>query len=365
VTTSLYDAVADLPLSIESVSLRRRSRATSSGFERVSTTFRLRGAGELGRGEDVTYDAPDHDALFANPESDPKTPAEGVKFEDELAGEWTFGEFSDALETAELFPNGDPERKTGYPYRRWALESAALDLALRQADTNLAERLDREPAPVTFAASARLGGEDEPPTADRVLELVERVPNIEFKLDPTEEWGDDLADSLPADRIRVLDLKGLYEGTDVDNEADPDFYRWVRDSFPNALIEDPELNDDTREIFDGEEERLSWDYPITGVDAVENLPVEPEWLNVKPSRFGSVESLFATLEWAAERDVSLYSGGQFELGVGREHLHAIASLFYPEGPNDAAPVAFNDPELEGRLPATPLAPSPAPRGFEF
>ncbi len=362
---TLYDAVADLPLRIESLSLRRRTRDTSSGFERVSTTFRLRGAGELGRGEDVTYDAPDHDALFATPESDPKTPAEGLGFEDSFTGRWTFGEFSDALETIELFPTGDPERKTGYPYRRWAVESAALDLALRQADTDFAERLGREPEPVTFAASARLGGEDEEPSADRVHELVERVPAIEFKLDPTDEWTDELAESLPKERVRVLDLKGLYEGTDVDNEADPDFYRWVRDSFPNALIEDPELNDETREIFAGEEGRLSWDYPVTGVESVESLPVEPEWLNVKPSRFGTVQSLSDTLEWAAEHDVSLYSGGQFELGVGREHLHALAALFYPEGPNDAAPVAFNDPELEGRLPATPLAPSPAPRGFEF
>ena len=33
----------------------------------------------------------------------------------------------------------------------------------------------------------------------------------------------------------------------------------------------------------------------------------------------------------------MYAGGQFELGVGRAQIQAIASLFYPNGPNDCAP----------------------------
>jgi hypothetical protein len=368
VNGSLYEAVADLPLEIGSVGLRRRSRDTSSGFERVSTTFRLRGAGELGRGEDVTYDAPDHDALFAAPESDPRTPADGLGFSAALTGEWTFGAFSEHLESVELFPTAEPEQKTGYAYRRWAVESAALDLALRQADTDLASRLGREREPVTFAASTRLGGEEEALGADaaeRVHDIVERVPGIGFKLDPTGAWSDDLAAALPGERVRVLDLKGLYEGTEVDNPADPEFYEWVLETFPEAVIEDAAVTPETRPLLEGEAERLSWDYPVTGVEAVEDLPFEPRWLNVKPSRFGSLESLSETLEWARERDVSLYAGGQFELGVGRDQLHALAALFYPEGPNDAAPVAFNDPAVPERLPGTPLAPSAAPRGFEF
>ena len=43
-------------------------------------------------------------------------------------------------------------------YRRWAFESAALDLALRQAGTNLAAALGREPRPVNFVNSMRLAG---------------------------------------------------------------------------------------------------------------------------------------------------------------------------------------------------------------
>ncbi|MXR41330.1 hypothetical protein GRX01_08260 [Halobaculum sp. WSA2] len=377
-TPTLYRAIADLPLTIESVGLRRRARDTSSGFERVSTTFRLRGDGELGRGEDVTYDAPDHDALFANPERDPRTPADGLGFEAALVGEWTFREFSNRLDDVDLFPKGEPERDTGHAYRRWAVESAATDLALRQADTDLASILDRERDPVAFAASTRLGepsesgtdsnsraGDPQGPSADRVTAIAERVPGIGFKLDPTDDWTDEVVADLPTERVRVLDLKGLYEGTEVDQEPDAEFYEWVLESFPNAVIEDPAVTDETRHAFEGEEHRVSWDYPITGVASVEDLPWEPEWLNVKPSRFGTLESLSDTLEWARERDVTLYGGGQFELGVGRDQLHALASVFHPDGPNDVAPGAFNDPAVPERLPATPLAPSAAPRGFEF
>ncbi|WP_435063182.1 hypothetical protein [Halobaculum sp. EA56] len=361
-TPTLYRAIADLPLTVESVGLRRRARDTSSGFERVSTTFRLRGDGELGRGEDVTYDAPDHDALFADPERDPRTPADGLGFEAALVGEWTFREFSERLDDVDLFPAGEPERKTGHAYRRWAVESAATDLALRQADTDLLGLLDREREPVSFAASTRLG---DPPSADRVTEIAERVPGIGFKLDPTDDWTDEVVGALPTERVRVLDLKGLYEGTEVDQEPDAEFYDWVLSSFPDAVIEDPAITDETRHVFEGEEHRVSWDYPIDGVESVEALPWEPAWLNVKPSRFGTLEALSETIEWARERDVTLYGGGQFELGVGRDQLHALASAFYPDAPNDVAPGAFNDPAVPDRLPATPLAPSAAPRGFEF
>jgi hypothetical protein len=54
---SLYDAVATLPLTIDAYSLEGLARMVSSGFERKSTIFVLHGAGEEGRGEDVTYEA--------------------------------------------------------------------------------------------------------------------------------------------------------------------------------------------------------------------------------------------------------------------------------------------------------------------
>ena len=76
-------------------------------------------------------------------------------------------------------------------YRRWAFESAALDLALLQAGRSLADVLEREPRPVNFVVSMRLGSwpaSDEPEKPDRVLRLLERYPGTKLKLDPTNQW---------------------------------------------------------------------------------------------------------------------------------------------------------------------------------
>ena len=56
----------------------------------------------------------------------------------------------------DLFP-AEPVRDTSRLFRRWAFESAALDLALRQGGITLADALGRELRPVTFVVSLRLG----------------------------------------------------------------------------------------------------------------------------------------------------------------------------------------------------------------
>lgn len=347
----LYDSVADLELRIDEYDLERRERDTSSGFTRTTTVVSLHGDGETGRGEDVTYDNEAHYDLSDSSEEFP------------ITGEYTFEEFSEAISEIDLFLGSEPNQSIFRNYRRWAVESAALDLALKQAGTNLAERLDREYSPVRFVVSTRL---EEPPTGDRIFDWLDRDPDLEFKLDPTSEWTGDVVDRLAeTDAVRVLDLKGQYHGTTVDQPADPDLYELVVEGFPDALIEDPELNDETRALFEGYEDRVTWDYPIRGVDTVADLPWEPNWLNIKPSRFGSVQSLFDTLDYCRENDIGMFGGGQFELGVGREHIHAIASLFYPDAPNDVAPKGYNDPEPSSGLPSSPLDPPSTPRGLDW
>ena len=85
---------------------------------------------------------------------------EHIAFRDEksdlpLEGSWTIDSFSQHLDTLELFPN-PPGNPAFLDYRRWAFESAALDLALRQAGKSLAEVVGRDPKPVTFVVSMRL-----------------------------------------------------------------------------------------------------------------------------------------------------------------------------------------------------------------
>ncbi|MFD1632953.1 hypothetical protein ACOZ4L_11415 [Haloplanus ruber] len=347
---TLYDRLADLPLRVDRETRSRHERDTSSGFTRATTVFELHGDGAVGRGEDVTYDTPDHDALTDVGALAP-------------TGEFTVETFSAALDEVDLFPTKAPEQPSSRHYRRWALESAGLDLALRQSDTDLASALGRERSPVRFVVSTRLG---EPPTTDRVEAILDRHPGLGLKLDPTSDWTPDLiADLAATDAVRVLDLKGHYVGTSVDQEPDPALYERVIEGFPDAVIEDPAITEGTRSLVEGAAGRLSWDAPITGVESVRDRPFGPRWLNVKPSRFGTVESLLETVEYAWDHDVTLYGGGQFELGVGRAHIQTLAATLYPDAPNDVAPGAYNLPTLPADPPESPLVPSGDPAGLEF
>jgi len=337
---SLYDRLADLSLVVEGHDRRRHERSPRPDFTRATTELRLHGRGETGAGEDVTYEAEDHDA-FAAADDD-------GAFEDAFVGEWTVGEFSAHLDGVELWPEG-PTREVSRDYRRWAVESAALDLALRQADTGLGRALDRDYDPVRFVVSTRVE------SMDRIETLLDVDPEMAFKLDPEPDWDEPLfADLADTGRVRIADLKGYYEGTSVDVPADPDLYRRTVESFPDAVIEDARWTEGTRPILEPEADRLSWDAPIHGVEDVAALPVEPRWLNVKPSRFGTVRSLLECIEFCLDRDVSLYGGGQYELGPGRRHLQVLASLFYPATPNDVAPSDYNEPDPPRDLPRSPL-----------
>jgi L-alanine-DL-glutamate epimerase-like enolase superfamily enzyme len=321
---ALYEQVSGLDLEVEELATERRSLSVSSEFERVTTTVVLRGAGAEGRGEDVTYVAEEHDD-FPLPEPTARTTLDG---------------FSDAVEPLGLAD-----------YRRWAFESAALDLALRQAGLSLGEALGLEYRPVRFVVSTRL-------EARPWLDL---YPQLELKLDPTSNWSREHMQAIAATgRVRILDLKGQYRGTPVDQPADPDLYRAVAEIFPDAVIEDPALTDGTLAALAGAEDRISWDAPIHSVADIEALPWEPRWLNVKPSRFGSVRRLLDAIDYAREHGIRLYGGGQFELGVGREHIQALASLFYADAPNDVAPGVYNE---GGPRPGLPQSPLPARAGI--
>lgn len=364
----LYDALADLPLKIEAYSLEFRERSCAGDFARISvllgtqdempgeqgfirpcTRFVLNGGGFVGVGEDVTYDVADHHALI------------NTSIEFPFAGTYTLATFSEALDDIDLFPMAEPARDASRSYRRWAVESAALDLALKQADTDLATALGRSYEPVRFLVSTRLG---DPPVIDRVDQWLALDPELEFKLDAASAWSAELIETLvETDAVKIIDLKGQYTGTMVDQSADPVLYQRILEAFPEALIEDPILTDETQPLFEGSEHRVSWDAPITDAASIETLPFTPHWLNIKPSRFGTIENLLDTIEYCLENGIQMYGGGQTELSVGREHIHALASLFYPNAPNDTAPRRYNDPEARSGLPRCPLSPPTNPRGF--
>jgi L-alanine-DL-glutamate epimerase-like enolase superfamily enzyme len=347
-----FDKLAGLPLEVDDYELEGLELQLPA-FERLTTVIRLRGGGEEGLGEDVTYDAVDHVALQdAGPSLD-------------LTGHAKLGEFCDFMAGVDTFP-AEPQRDVSRRYRRWAFEAAALDLALRQAGLGLAEALGREPRPVSFVCSMRLGTEDRPSSIDQLRRKLDPYPDLRFKLDPTNDWTDELIAQLVATgAVDSLDLKGHYKGTVVDVETDPALYRKLAEAFPDAWLEDPDVTEETRPILERVRDRLTWDAPIHSIGDIEALPWPPRMVNIKPSRIGGLRDLCDTYDHCEERGIGAYGGGQWELGVGRGQIQALASVFHPDTPNDTAPRGYNEPDPPPGLPSSPLQLKLAPTGFRW
>jgi L-alanine-DL-glutamate epimerase-like enolase superfamily enzyme len=333
---ALWNDLRSLELNVEDVGTERKSVDVSTQFTRVTTTVVLGGRGEQGRGEDVTYTAEDHDWF---PELAPP-------------GRTTLGDLSVELDGLRLF-EVEPKMEAWADYRRWAFESAALDLALRQNDLSLGAAVGRAYRPVRFVVSTR----------GDAFAWLQHNPELELKLDPENDWDRPLMERLAATgRVRVLDFKAYYKGTPVDVVPDPVLYRSAVELFPDTVLEDASLDGECGAALQGQEGRLSFDAPIHSVADVRALPVEPGWLNVKPSRFGTTSRLLECIEHCAAHGIQMYGGGQFELGIGRRQIQVLASLFYPDGPNDVAPREYNAGDPRPGLPQSPL---PAPEAVGF
>jgi hypothetical protein len=322
---SLYDAVRDLPLHVDGYYLEPLEREVARGFTLRRTVVVLHGRGEEGRGEEVDYDPRTQETFQAD---EGKLP---------FAGGHTLDSFS-------LLQAGQGE------YRRWAFESAALDLALRQAGLTLGEAVGREPAPLRFVVSTRTAS---------VPAWLELYPELRFKLDPDRDWSDEVIGSLR--HVDTVDFKGIYRlafGT----PPDADLYARVAEAFPGAWIEDPALTPATTKVLEPHRDRITWDAAIHEWSDVEALPFRPRCLNCKPSRFGSVRRLFDFYDACEREGIALYGGGQFELGPGRPQIQLLAALFHPDAPNDVAPGEFNVAAPVAGLPPSPLVLEPSP-GF--
>jgi hypothetical protein len=323
---STYDAVKDLPLEIDGYELEPREREVARGFTLRRTVVVLRGGGEEGRGEEVDYD-PDAQQRF-----------QARRGELPFVGRHTLDSFS-------ILQAGQTE------YRRWAFESAALDLALRQAGRSLGEAVGREARPLRFVVSTRVANVE----GWRAL-----YPELHFKLDPDRDWTDEtIARLAEAGVVDTVDFKGIYRA-EFGSPPDPKLYARITDAFPKAWIEDPALTPETLAVLEPHRERITWDAAIHEWSDVEALPFRPRCLNSKPSRFGSVRRLFDFYDACEREGIALYGGGQFELGPGRDQIQLLASLFHPDAPNDVAPGGFNASEPLPDLPASPLSLSPQP-----
>jgi hypothetical protein len=349
-TESLWPRLKGLPLVVEACEYERLSAVLAHEFERITTHVRLTGGGADGLGEDVSVMREDGTSLH---EWRPSLP---------LAGEWTLGGFCEHLASLELFPQR-PEWQGAINWRNWAFESAALDLALRQAGRSLHEALGLEPRPVRFVNSLGLGDE---PSIEPLHRRIARSPGVRFKLDAEPTWTPELVDEVAATgAVDTIDFKGHYGFEVKDPEALGALYDQVLAAFPDAYLEDPHDLPEIAERLGDQVERVSYDSPIRSAADIGATPLAARVVNVKPSRIGRLNALFEVYARCAREQRPMYGGGMGELGVGRGQIELLAALFHADAPNDVAPSAYNQDDPADGLPASPLEPRPAATGFRL
>jgi len=345
---SLWPRLAELPLVVEGYELGTLSAEMAGGQVRTTIQVRIHGAGHDGLGEDVGVMPEDDDPLAKVPAALP------------LAGEWTLESFCDHLGTVEQWPE-PPRWDLARLWRNWAFESAALDLALRQAGAPLHEVIEREPRPVRFVNSLGLG---DPPTFDPIARRLEHHPGLRFKVDAVPAWSAELVEQVAATgAVEIVDFKGRYGLEIEDDGALIAMYERVIEAFPDALLEDGHELPGAIALLEPERDRISYDAPIHSKEDIAALPLAPRALNIKPCRVGDLRTLLDLYEEVEARGLITYGGGMGELDVGRGQIQLLASLFHPDGPNDTAPSGYNEDSPAPDLPPSPLDPRPAATGF--
>ena len=346
---SLWTRIADLPLAVEAHDVT--ALAAPAPAERVTLLVSLRGRGEEGQGEDVGGDMADEDGAFLA-----AAPAL------ELAGEWTIASFAEHLRGLELWP-APPEWDMARRWRTWAFDSAALDLALRQAGAGLPEVLGREARPLRFVNSLGLG---DPPAFAAVGHRLERYPDLRFKLDAQAAWSPELIERVAATgAVDIIDFKGRY-GLPVDDEfALLAMYEQVLERFDGVILEDPHDRPDVAALVAPRAARVAFDAPIATPADVEGADFGARTVNVKPSRIGGLQALSDVYAHCEAEGLQMYGGGMGEVGIARGQIELLAVLFHPDGPNDVAPSRYNDSELAAGLPESPLTPVAGVTGFRW
>lgn len=360
IAARLLEAVLALPVVIDRVGTSQLELGGATSFTRVTTIVELHGSTHVGRGEDIAYSS----------DSQAELPA-ALEGRSDLVGTWTIGSLAAHLDEHPIRPSGGLRMDDKAGYHRWAVESAALDLALRQRDTDLATLVGTPWNDLRVSLSMGLG---DPPSVDVVRRWLDRDASILFKLDASMGWTYELVEQLASfgGSIATVDMKALYHGDWIHNDYPAWLYEAIGDHLTDALIEDAKLDAESLDALDEHAlGRLAWDYPITGPQDVPGLPgstarfsdLRPGAVNIKPSRFGSLERLLGTIALCDEHGIPCYSGGQFELGIGRTQVQAIASLCFPDAPNDCAPVMFHSagPDADD----VPLGPVVVPEHVGF
>ena len=244
--------------------------------------------------------------------------------------------------------------RTRAPRSTWRCARAAPRCTRRSGAT-------RSRSPSSARPGSRSFGEDEPARApSRSASGSRSTRRCEFKLDPENDWDAELIAELARDRrpCDVLDLKGLYRGTPVDVETDPELYARRRRGVPRRLPRGPRPERRDPRGARAHDDRITWDATLHSLADIEADGAEGDQLQAVALRLAAGAARRST-STARRTGSPIYGGGQGESGVGRGQIQYLASLFHPDTPNDVAPSGYNDPAVPDGLPTSPLDPAPS------
>lgn len=276
----------------------------------------LRGRGHAGRGENVGWTSAEQAAFAA------------AFVQRAPQGETTVGEVAAALVDA-------------HSYHRAAIEGAAIDLALKQGNTNIFVKAARDPRPVSFCWSLH----DERDPVSAIEDVAAHCPTARVKIDvPEKGWPNSVWDALAAtERVVILDFKRRGRAGEV---------LVAHERMPEAWIEDPPLTALARYGSGEWTRRVALDGWVTQVPDAEWPPLPPGAVNVKAPRVGGWLEALRLLEICDAEGWHAYVGGMFEVGPGREQARVLASLFTADAWNDLAPIR---PGSDAPYAATPIS----------
>lgn len=297
--SALADRLGELPVRIEGLRCRsgRVALADYPGG-RPLTLVALSGAGQTGFGEHVAF-----------------TDGE----------QQTFVHAVESALAAAAGPVATIVRAQAPAYTRAALESAVIDLALRQAGTSLRDLCGVEAAPFRWVTSFA--------AADPAARA--RAAGGEVKVDVDPGWTDEAMAALAREPVAILDFK---EG------GTPELVARLAALFPSALFEDPPAG--------SRPPRVARDRPLLSIADVEAAAARGEEVNLKAPRMGGVLTLLRARATAHAAGARAYLGGMFEAGPGREQARQLAALFCADAPNDLAPLAGGLTSIAGPSPST-------------
>jgi L-alanine-DL-glutamate epimerase-like enolase superfamily enzyme len=300
----LQRRLIELPLNVEKahVALDAIELPSYPDEPRPSSTIALAGRQQTGIGENVAWTRNDHRNFQRQ-----------INAED-YTHHGSLGSFLRAL--GSILPDA---------YQRAAIESAAVDLALRQARTNLEELAESDFSDTRYVRSFAASHDPLPELAAHR----EQNPGIGIKVDVHPAWEEETLERLASlGNISVLDFK--HQGTRATQTA-------VAEALPTPWLEDPgQLGERPSGIL---ARRFSLDAALTSGNPKDMLQrMNPAAVNLKVPRMGGVLALLEAAAFCEAGEKPFYLGGMFEVSVGRAQARELASLLAPHGPNDLAPI---------------------------